>query len=233
MKKSFLSCVALVATLFVACNKESYYHTMGLQYPQSIAVVDADQTLDSVVFATTDNFNLTSNADWMTVPDSMRSGRIQNVYQMIWMVASPLVFETNTTGKIRTALLTIHCTGANEWDQSATATYKQLHWLNITVPAPNYAYKDGDITDAAFVMTDSATQVSDSLCFRVHGNWTLTEGAFVHPTTVEGEAGKNIVRLTIDPNLSADERQEQIVLTSNGISTPIVVKQKGRKEETE
>lgn len=233
MKKQILPCMALVAALFVACNKESYYHTMGVQYPQSIAIIDADQTMDSVVFATTDNFQLSSDAGWMTVPDSMKTGRIQNYYHVVWEVRSPLLFEPNTTGRMRTALLSIRCIGDDDWDQTSTATFRQTHWLNITSPSPNYAYNEGVITDAAFLLTDSATQVADTLRFLVHGNWALTEGAFVHPTALQGEPGTHSVGLAIDPNPTYGEREEQIVLTSNGVSTSITVKQKGRKEDAE
>lgn len=202
---------------------------MGVNYPQGIALIDADQLMDSVVFSTTDNFQLSSNASWMMVPDSMKSGRVQNYYRVVWQVSSPLLFEPNTTGRMRTAQLSINCTGSDDWNQTSTATYTQVHWLNITSPSPNYAYNEGVITDAAFLLTDSATQVSDTLRFSVHGNWTLTEGTFVHPSTGEGEPGTQKVALTIDPNPTTGERQEQIVLTSNGVSTPITVKQTGRK----
>lgn len=231
MRRLILPCLALVATLFTACNKESYYHTMGIQIPQGVALIDADQTLDSVVFNTTDNFQLSSNAEWLIVPDSMLSGKIPNYYHMVWIVNSPLVVTPNTTGKMRTAQLTVRCFGEDDWDQSSVATYHQLHWLDITHPSPNYAYKDGAITDAAFVMTDSATQVTDTLRFNVHGKWTLTGGGnFVHPVVAEGEPGTQKVGLAIDPNPNTTERQEQMVLTSNGVSTTITVKQAGRKE---
>ncbi len=233
MRKLLLPLVLVTTVLLGSCNKESYYHTMSLQYPDRVSIVYADQTRDSVAFWTTDNFQIVSGAEWLVVPDSMKQGYIQNQYRYVWSVVSLLIVEPNVTGHSRTAQLSIHCMGNDEWNQTATVTYRQLHWLDITSPSPNYAYNDGVITDAAFQLTDSATQVSDSLCFRVHGNWELTDGSFVHPVVQSGEAGRQTVALTLDANPSTDERQEKIVLTSNGVSTPVTIKQTGRKKVEE
>lgn len=230
MKKFLLPCLALAAFILASCDKESYRHEIDVMYPEplTVAVVMADQPTDSLIFVTSDNFRITSQASWITVPDTIREGKINYNYFYAWIVPAIMSFEPNTTGEIRTGMVSVNSYGDDGWNQTATATYTQLAWLDITQPQPNYAYNEGIITKAAFELSDSATQVADTLKFRVYGDWTLTEGTFVHPAATAGVIGAHTVVLAIDPNTTTGERCDTIKLVSRGVTTPIAVKQKGK-----
>lgn len=217
--------MAFAALTFTSCKKDSYYHTMSVQYPVGYKAIYADQIVDSVVFVTTDNFQVSSNVNWVSIKSSDASGEIRNVYRTVWEVAVPIYFAANTEGKLRTAEITIHTWGNDDWDNSARVAFTQFHWLDIYRPVPEYAWKNNMQSDAKFELTDSATQVSDTLKFYVHDIWTLTDGSsFAHPQTITGQAGENTVVLSLDANTTGEERKDSIVLsTLNGASTKIKI----------
>ena len=231
MKKYLFTAVAVGLMLIAGCTKESYYHSVAVLYPSqgTLALSYADQPTDTLVFVTTDNFSISPNADWLAVPDSMKEGRIENYYRNVWQVTSVVLLSPNTTGQIRTGNLSIHTWGNDDWNQTASATYQQLPWLNVSRPVPAYAYTENRITGAAFVATDSATQVTDTLQFQVHGNWTLSDGVFVHPKELSGEAGTVTVAVDIDPKTDPAERRDSLTLTCRGVTTGIVFKQEENK----
>lgn len=231
MKKTLRLIIAASIIMLCACEKENYYHTMSLIRPLRAGVVMADQEYDTLSFYTTDNFQLISNAEWAVVPDSMKEGRIRNAYRNIWTVVSPIVFEANTTGQPRLGTITVRCFGDNEWDQTATANFYQLSWLDITIPKPKYSYNEGTITGAAFEAEDSATQITDTICFCVYDDWTLSDGSFVHPKETSGKKGQNKIAVDVEENPDFVERETTLTLTSRGVATPIKFKQEAKKEE--
>lgn len=234
MKKLFIAAMAAAGLLFYSCNKESYYHSLGLMYPTSYqpAVIYGDQTIDSLVFYTTDNFELSaynnSNSLWIIIPDSMKSGKIPNTYHVLYNVFVPLNFEPNTTGKIRTGHVTVRSYGNDDWDNTAYATYYQTYWHNISRPQPAYSYEDHVVTGAAFRDSLKALQTADTLVFYAHDKWTISGGSFVHADELKsGFAGQQRVPLRIDANLIGGERKDTLILTSDkGVSTRIEYIQK-------
>ena len=228
MKKYLFTAVAASLMILAGCNKESYYHEMSILRPGQVAVTFADQPMDTLIFRTTDSFTISSNADWLSVPDSMKAGDIQNYYRYMWQVVSAVLLKPNTTGEMRTGQLSIHTWG-DDWDKTNTATFQQVPWLNIVRPVPAYSYKNNVITGAFFIAEDSATQVTDTLQFQVYGDWTLTDGKFVHPKVMSGEAGTISVAVDIDPKTDSAERRDSLTLTSCGVTTGIVFKQEKNK----
>lgn len=234
MKKLLLAVVASLAMLLTSCNKESYYHSLGLVYPTGyqVAYLFADQTFDSLYFYSTDNTRLSAyNDTWVTIPDSMKNLTIPNYYRTIFYVWVPLTFEPNTTGKPRSAQVTIQSEGEDKWNQTTTATYYQLPWHNVYRPAPAFKYEDSTITGATFKATLKGEQISDTLEFYAYANWTLNDGTFVHPKVNAGGEGVQKVPLDVELNDSQAERTDQIVLTGKGVSTPIQFIQEIKKEE--
>lgn len=232
MKKIVLPVLLLVLVMFAACNKESYYHTMSVVRPVQVGVVFADQDMDTMIFYTTDNFWITTNQTWATIPDTISSGKITNVYRSIWTVVAPIVFEPNTTGEIRTAQAQIRVAGDDDWNNTATITFRQLSWISINRPTAKYSYVDRVITGAEFEAKDSAAQFTDTLEFYAFGDWTLTDGKlFAHPEVTSGEAGQQKVPVTVVPNDGLAERHDTILLTSRTVTTPIAFIQEGKKEE--
>ena len=97
MKKIALLSVAAAALLFSACEKKgNSYEFAQILYPSySGKLLYADQTEDSIKFATTFDWTLSLGADWVSAnPDSMY-GVVPDGYYMINKV--PLHFEVNTT----------------------------------------------------------------------------------------------------------------------------------------
>lgn len=229
MKKTVLTLVAAVGLMLASCDTESSYHTMGIVYPTQSSVVYADQQVDSIKFYVTDDFRLTPLTSWLSVPDTLREMKVQNVYRVVYELTFPVLFEANTSGDIRHGQLSITSTGADKWDQTATANYTQVPWHNITCPAPAFSYSDRLITGAKFEVTDSATQLTDTLRFTAYDSWTLSNGEFAHPDKSSGTAGKQEVVLAIDENVATTERETSIALESCGVKTPITIKQTGAK----
>ncbi len=229
MRKHILPLMAIAMLALGACDKESYYHTMSIIKPVQASIVFADQQFDTLEFYTTDNFTLTSKVDWAVVPDTSKSGKIPNYYKQVWIVSTPIVFDANTTGSPRTAGININCFGDDDWNQTATATFHQLSWLDITQPVPKYSYKDRVVTDATFEAEDSATQITDTLRFNVYDNWTLTDGDFIHPQTLSGAPGEHKVALDMTANTDTVPRETTLKLTSRGITIPIKYTQKAKK----
>ena len=238
MKKLFYAVLAAFVLLLNSCDKEDSYHNFGIIYPSAYrpAVLYADQTFDSLLFTTTDNFQISvPEAKWINVPDSMRSGTIPNSYRMLVFVPIYLTFETNPTGKVRSGNVIIRSFDNDEWDETATATYNQFSWLNIISPAPTYgaATKDGIPEEASFKTTVSAEQQTAVIEFKAYGDWKFSDGDFLHieKGLQEGRAGHFELPIQIDANVTSDSRTGVIVLTSNGISTPIEYTQEAPKSE--
>lgn len=225
MKKIHLFLVFASIALMMACNKESYYHDMGVTYPypSERGLVYADQLLDSVVFISTDNFVVSTNEKWITIPEDKAKGDIPYAYRSVWVVSVPLYFEPNTTGKPRSGNVMVQSYGDDDWNTTATASYFQLSWIHITQPTPIYDYVNNEFTNAHFEAKEPATlSVPDTLKFEAHGAWNITEGtSFVHPQQLSGSEGFIKLPLDVDNNESAEERNDAVTLTINGVSTEI------------
>ncbi len=216
---------ALVSLVFISsCKKESYYHWVALAHPTAnqVAVVAADQTLDSVLFYTTDKtFISPVSSSWISIDEDKKVFNVENYYRYVWLVSTPLNFAPNTTGEPRKGTVQIHSVGEDDWDATCDAVYFQLSWHDITMPAPKYSYKDSEVIGAVFEATDSATQVADTLKFVAYGNWTLTDGSFAHPQSLAGEPGEQKVIVRLDENTATTDRDEEISLSSNGVATKV------------
>ncbi len=230
--KKHLSMILLAALLVLGCNKESYYHTMGINYPKAYKTVYADQDLDSVVIFVTDNFSLTSSATWVHLPEGTENTQVENYYRVVYQLTAIVNFDANSTGEVREAVITLHSMGSDDWDHTAYTKFYQDTLLNITNPLPAYSYKDGTKTGAAFLDSLYAVQEPDTLKFHAYGNWTLSDSEFVHPRVTAGVAGDQKVVLDIDPNATEEERETVVVLTSRGVSNKVKYIQKVTKDES-
>lgn len=237
MKKYFYAAMAAFGLLLTSCSKESSYHALGVVYPSSTqpALLYADQVSDSLLFYTTDNFQISvKEATWIQVPDSMKSGNITNYYRTVFYVPVYLTFEANTSGKPRTGNITIRSYDNDDWDNIATAAYYQVAWHNVLQPAPTYqSGSDGVITSASFKKTVAATQETDTIVFHAYGKWTLTDGGFIHVEKglQTGGEGEHVLPVTLDVNATTENRTSTLVLSSNGVSTPIEYTQEAPETE--
>lgn len=242
MRKYILSMMAAaMAFVVTSCHDEgSYYHLASLVYPTAYqpGIIYADQYEDSVKFNCTDRFRVAPlETSWISVDPSEASGAIQYSYLVGWEVKVPLNIEQNTTGTTRTGYVTVRTYG-EDWDRTLTASYIQLPWVNIMVPAAEITYEEEPPylpVSATFNAEYAANETSGTIVFEASGEtWTLTDGTFVHiaEENKNGDKGKQTIALTLDANESTEERTDNLVLTSGGISNTITIKQLGKEPES-
>ncbi len=211
--------------MFTACDKkENSYNFAQILYPNgSGSVIYADQTVDTLKFATTYSWSLSTDADWIHWTEKDASGVVPEGYYETKHVK--LAVEPNLTGKTRVAMVNFHADG-----KVLTTQYGQLHYLDLRYPV---------MKDEQFVLSDSANQVRDSLVFQTYADeWTLAfKGEkpewirFADNAKVTGKAGKYTVNCLLEPNTTESERVASLNLKSNGVSVDIHLKQAGQKKK--
>ena len=206
MKKSLL--LITVATLaFVACNNESEFHQtyMAKQYQ----VVYADQTLDSVRYATTETHTISSDASWCTPIDQYQASINKQIeaHPGIYELAVYLNMKVNTTGKLRTAKITV-----NGGQYTASAMVIQL--ANLEVERPQVTLSPDLSGDTISTLGLQGLANTDSIIFHTQYPWTLSvpEGSFITLRKTSGEAGRNVVFFDYPKNPLTEARQEIITL---------------------
>ena len=184
-------------------------------------MVYADQTQDSLKFATTYDWSLSYTEDWLSIsPDSM-SGTVPDGYYMINKVK--VHFNVNNTDTVRVAVVNFNADG-----KTLSSFNQQVHYLDIQHPMrKNYQ----------FLLTDSATQLKDSIVFRTYGNWTLTFDetqpewiSWKEGTSLSGNPGKHILFYNLTNNTGENDREAVLSLQSNGVTTKIKVKQEAQEK---
>ncbi|MCD8318624.1 MAG: hypothetical protein LUC45_07220 [Paraprevotella sp.] len=215
--------VALTFVLFTSCsNKENSYDFAQILYPQgSGSVLYADQTVDTLRFATTYDWSVSTTADWLHFnPDSMAVTVPDGYYMEQRLMVG---VDVNNTDTLRSAYVYFHADG-----KVLTTSYTQFNYLNIKRPIRH---------NSGFVLRDSASQERDSLVFRTYGNdWTLglkdSSPAWVRladDAVTSGRAGTYVVYYQLEPNTTTAERTAALELKSRGVSTEIEIKQSGLK----
>ena len=222
MKKVIGISVALAAVLFSACDeKENSYSFVQIIYPRGSSVLFADQTEDSLRFATTYDWSLSVSCDWIHLNTDSTSGAVPPGYYL--MNKLDVYLDVNNTGAVRTGYIDLDADG-----KTFKTSYVQYHYLNIERPVR---------ADDQFALQDTARQVSDSLVFQTYGDdWTLAfkgeAPAWVRladGAATSGRAGKYTVHYQLDQNTMAAERTAVLELKSRGVSTDIRIKQLGLK----
>ena len=146
MKKVVGFSVALAAVLFAACdNKENSYNFAQIIYPSGYgSVLYADQTVDSLRFATTYDWSLSVSEGWIHVDADSMSGTVPQGYFMVKRLNVDL--DVNNTDTVRTGYIYFHADG-----KTLVTSYTQYHYLNIERPVRrNYQ----------FTLQDTARQVT-------------------------------------------------------------------------
>ncbi|MBP5771399.1 MAG: BACON domain-containing protein [Bacteroidaceae bacterium] len=218
MKKTFYLMAMAVLMLAACSGKDNGAHSLAVLTPNRILFADA--TWDSIWFETTDKPSFSSDS-WWCQPSPTYVRDIANTTfheNSIYTLALPVDIEANTTGKVRTAILTFKTS-----EFTVTTAVRQLATLNIIRPARFYL--DEYLSDTLTSLTDSAYVTLDSVSFRVAGNWTLTakEDSWIHPEKLQGMAGQHVVKVNLLPNTTGDQRRDTLWLTS----TVEVTKQDG------
>ena len=111
---------------------------------------------------------------------------------------------------------------------------KQTTWLNIIRPfgeTKNYDSEGALLPEEDRTMTFSGTTIATANQFEIEftvyaDGATLTADAdWLKPATSTFAAGRHTVSVVAEENAEVTERTAQLILTSNGISTPITITQ--------
>lgn len=220
--------------MFVGCKQQNEHHAMNILHPASgYNIHYADQTSDSITFLTFDSYRATTEAEWLQLDPMKAKGNISNSYYNMVGISIPFSLSPNSTGKSRMAIVNIRNYG-QDWDQHVQVGCIQLGWLNIYRPEPKSDTESSIPSIVSFNLVDSAYTLQDSLRFYVEKEWSIElfdEQQFVTPNRISGDAGDNMVRLTLKENESTQERRAKVVLHSSGVSNEINIIQLGKKGE--
>lgn len=226
MKKGILF-AASAALIFSSCIENNGTHYTDILYPsQGGKVLYADQTNDSLKFITFDSWSLDTlyrftSKLWLNLdPSDLAGNDVPEGYYVNKTVK--FTFEPNTSDTIKVVSLVL-----NSNNYKFESMYYQVDYLNIQRPAMD---KNNN-----FELTDSASSTRDSISFVAYGDWKLEvvnpeETTWIKSTKTEGTQGVHTVPLELKVNDNEAARLATLKLTSNGASTPILIKQMGIKE---
>lgn len=232
LMKRFIPLLALLALPlgFVACDEEENlgHHQVALLplSPQG-RVLFADQITDTLYVYSTESWKLEAKshegAPWFT-PDrsSLTVPPQQVITQAVALNTTP-----NTTGKVRRGYVQLY--PSHPKLQGLQMPVQQFPWLNIERPLPRWV---SPTEPPRFVQMAKAKDSESTIGFRLYttelNTVSLTSQAdWCTVPTTQWQRGLNLVKLSLNPNLSKQPRTTQLTLTAAGVSTTILLTQKG------
>ena len=233
MNKKFAASALLVAgTIFgmVSCNKDTDFHAASVNYPYN-SILYADQTLDSIIFSTTDSWSLSTPNDWIHIQGNTQ-GTIKNDVSL-YILKNNVEFDENTTDSTRIGhiQLTSHYNSA--------ALYTQFGFIDITHPIYQVKHYYGNTnipTKVTFTVADSASVTQDSICFNARKRWNLEiigsgDQPWVTASKTTGNAGKQSIILSMTQNPDTLNREAKAILTSGTVKNEITIRQYGKPKK--
>ena len=230
--KKIVFFAAFVVALFTSCTESEYEFHQTYFSPQVAGgkVLYADQTTDSTRVISYDPWTATtvfaSGTDaWFTISPSecyFTAGE-QYASTRVTITTTP-----NTSQKIRSGHIVVR-----SFD-TVGMPVKQTTWLNIIRPfgeTKNYDSEGILLPEEDRTMTFSGTTIATANQFEIEftvyaDGATLTADAdWLKPATSTFAAGRHTVSVVAEANAEVTERTAQLILTSNGISTPITITQ--------
>ena len=241
-------CAFACAALIMSCSndKNSYELHQTNFYPVDAngIYVYADQTVDSTHVISTDNWTFTTtNASWVTATNKSHEVAPFTVTVPVGYILNSGVYfaiEPNTTGKMRTGLLT--ATSVYEKIGAVQQFITQAPYLNITTPSC-VKTEVGETTQYSFTVNGisadgkTSTKAIPYITFMVYSSdatLTSSEDWIALEKNDEGDSDKSLtfsannihkVDLILSENKTGQQRSAILTLTSNGVSTPITVVQ--------
>lgn len=250
MKLINFSLCAVAALMMCACDNgsETTNHTLAVTRPDGVAY--ADQTKDTLQVYSTDTWTATiADVDWLSPNEFSRtigSNILDNA-------SFPLTVKPNTTGKIRTATISVKANG-----KTLNKTYAQMPWLNIKRPTQEIRRSDGTVTSlydydhlselmAYFYFQAEAKGAQDSITMTLYApsaeittgdDWVSLRNAdneYVKSMTVtlqSGEVSRNIVIpfVASASTLKSKRTGTITITTSNGLVQPVSIYQAAVEE---
>ncbi len=231
-KKITASALLLAGTMMgmISCNKESTFHAASIQYPYN-CLLYADQTQDSIIFSTSDNWTLSTPNDWIHIQGKTAGNIDQNMAYVTYV--NKVQLDENTTDSTRVGHIQLSSY------YNTAALYIQLGFVEITHPyyrVKSYYGNTNVPVRVDFTVADSANVTSDSICFNARKDWTLElngggESSWVSASKTSGRAGKQSIRLSMQQNPDTTARETKAVLTSGQVKNEIIIRQFGKPKK--
>lgn len=209
----------------ISCDESSYEVHQTFFYPQQPGGMQlyADQPSDTIHVYSLDSWTASVSQDWMSVsPDAFTVAPMMNADTRLTVSVTP-----NTTGALRVGYLVV-----NAHDAISMAV-NQFPWLNIILPEPVYyngtPAGDGSetTTRARFDLRLNSTTQDTIAVFRVYrdGATLQSDAEWLQPDRTTFNAGRDTVRLSVEPNQTGTARSARLTLTSAGVASDITVTQ--------
>lgn len=214
MKLHHLLIGVLVA--LTSCSSKSEFHSTS--FAENIIYMFADQTEDTIHVIYTDPWTLTSDNPWLK--PEVTSGKLSSQMYNLETRAIAIKAQPNTTGQTRLAVLTLR------GDDVAQMPVYQIPYLNILTPDPVVTGETEADRKADYTLTLADSIEQTIIRFHVYGDATLSSNAeWLVPDSTEFTPGLHAVGVRTGRNRTGSMRSGVLMLTSNGASTPINIRQ--------
>lgn len=238
-------CAATCVIATVSCdNNNSYELHLTNFYPTSVdgLHVYADQTVDTTCVRSTDNWTFTTTeASWLKATNKKKELAPFSVTVPVGYIQQDSIYldiEPNTTGKMRTGLLT--ATSVFEKIGAVQQFITQAPYLNITTPSCTTT-GDNETIKYTFTLSGISSDGKDHttsvpyITFTVYSSdatLTSSEEWLTAEKADDGDSDKSLtfsankahkVNLILSENKTGQQRSATLTLTSNGVSTPITI----------
>ena len=237
MKLTRFLILGAIAFSAAACSEStSEFHYFHVESPKTL--IYADQNTDTLIIQSTDSWEATTEADWITP----KTFDFQITPDASMLQKRVMYITPNKSGKINSSYFTIKCDG-----RTHRRTCIQASWMNVVSPGPKYYGPDGDIenpnelTDftgvgVRYEMVKAPDETTGEIIFNLYDkkkatistgeSWiTLAQTSAEH---TQGSLSQQFkIELTLEENQTGADRTGTITITTqNGVTQTISIIQK-------
>lgn len=236
MKLTRFLILGAIAFSAAACSEStSEFHYFHVESPKTL--IYADQSTDTLIIQSTDSWEATTEADWITP----KTFDFQITPDASMLQKRVMYITPNKSGKINSSYFTIKCDG-----RTHRRTCIQASWMNVVSPGPKYYGPDGDIenpnelTDftgvgVRYEMVKAPDETTGEIIFNLYDkkatistgdSWiTLAQTSAEHTQVSLSQQFK--IEFTLEENQTGADRTGTITITTqNGVTQTISIIQK-------
>ena len=236
MKLTRFLILGAIAFSAAACSEStSEFHYFHVESPKTL--IYADQSTDTLIIQSTDSWEATTEADWITP----KTFDFQITPDASMLQKRVMYITPNKSGKINSSYFTIKCDG-----RTHRRTCIQASWMNVVSPGPKYYGPDGDIenpnelTDftgvgVRYEMVKAPDETTGEIIFNLYDkkatistgdSWiTLAQTSAEHTQASLSQQFK--IEFTLEENQTGADRTGTITITTqNGVTQTISIIQK-------
>lgn len=221
MKKYFVMAFACLTGMMMQSCGEGDSHALRVVYP-SQKYLYADETKDSIIFQTMDSWTLQADNNWTTFRNGANSysEMVAHRNDAIYEFSQEITFTPNNTGKRRASIVSVI-----SYEYICSAVFEQRPIFNFSHPSPFEVWEPDVYT---LELQDKATDVEDSICFKVKKPWQIevvepTDWITISPAS--GGSGKAKAVLTLTPNTTGADRTVKLKVISSDVENVVTLTQ--------